>query len=85
MGRSAVLAEVARDALRGGVVVVQDERGDRVAAGLREVPDQPVDRPVADLGVLPLREPNQLVEAPDQIGQRASSAAMILAARLHPR
>jgi hypothetical protein len=68
--RGAVVAEVARDEGRRRVVVVQHEPLHHVAARLGELANEAVDGPVADLRVLPLGEPCELLERPDRIGHR---------------
>ena len=65
MARIAVLSEVPRDDSRRQFVVVQHEARDRIAALFRIVADQPVDRPEADLGILPLREALEILPVPD--------------------
>ncbi len=71
--RSAVRAEVAGHDPRRGLVVVEHEIGDRVAALLRIVSDEALDGPEAHLGVLVLGVVREIARAPDPMGHSSCS------------
>ena len=69
----AVGAEVARHDRRDRVVLVEQKRRDRIATLGGKVADQPVDGPVADLGILRLGQATELLERPDYLNHRSIS------------